>query len=366
MIKPSGSHNEISSLDIESSKFNLKKAVQGLWKKYIVGMSSSKKKYSLDGSSGVLNNQDGRHGKNIADKPLFYRKVGGNNMVLSKINEDDEQSEVLCRGKSKDHLLKAKSRGAVAGHADKLVSLKYCIAKVTTDAEYDVYQNRDSNGLDSIIPKTKLAENLTPEEQSSIKDLEGQRGANEKILIMDKSGAMIDNKDKRELDIKIGSSTASVSQLEKSGSSKLKAICKKVKHKILDHATGSTENKYRLEGLNINGHKPIMSRIFLSRNSTKHIYNALNITGGKRAENIDKITKELMKIKDTLGKAGVTFVASSVLIVIDEKNPANTTVKLIDPAHPLKEGEDLTYQKTKDRFLHGVQCLIDDIQEMKF
>ncbi|MDP0589745.1 MAG: hypothetical protein QS748_11370 [Candidatus Endonucleobacter bathymodioli] len=85
--------NGVSSLGILRSKLSLKKSVKGLWNKYVVGILSPKKEYSLKGSSGVLNNQDGRQEKNIPVKDLFYRKIGDNNMVFSNINEDDEQSK---------------------------------------------------------------------------------------------------------------------------------------------------------------------------------------------------------------------------------------------------------------------------------
>lgn len=357
----------IDSYDRKNFASKLKGFVKKLWKKFSVSVTSSSKSYSLKTSSVIVSEKHGEKARTDPCKPLSFRQIDCNPLQprFSSINADDEENKVVLREKPENKLLNTQTRDSVAGHADKLVSSGSCIAKVTAEAEYDVYQNRASNGLDAIIPKTKLAEYLTLDEQRAVKNLEGAVGENEKMLIMEKAGAIIANKNKRELDIKIGSSTASSAQLKHTGSPKLKARMKKARHQILDAITKSNKNQYRLEGMSINGNKPSMSRISLSRESVNNIYDALNIPGDKRSENIGKVINELRNIHSILVEADITFVASSVLIVIDEKNPDNTTVKLIDLAHSIKKGECETYQKTKERFLLGVECLIEDIKEMK-
>ena len=70
-----------------------------------------------------------------------------------------------------------------------------------------------------------------------------------------------------------------------------------------------------------------------------------------------RIITQLNLIKDRLEQNQKTFIASSVLIVIDLQRPENVRVKLIDLAHPIDANNKL-FKKYKESFDDGIISLI--------
>jgi len=72
---------------------------------------------------------------------------------------------------------------------------------------------------------------------------------------------------------------------------------------------------------------------------------------------IINIICQLDRIKTKLEQSQKTFIASSVLIVIDLQYPESAKVKLIDLAHPVYANNKL-FKKYKGNFIEGINSLI--------
>jgi hypothetical protein len=72
---------------------------------------------------------------------------------------------------------------------------------------------------------------------------------------------------------------------------------------------------------------------------------------------IINIICQLDRIKTKLEQSQKTFIASSVLIVINLQYPENARVKLIDLAHPIYANNKL-FKKYKENFNEGMNSLI--------
>ncbi len=265
------------------------------------------------------------------------------------------------RSLSSNKISNKESAGA-GGHADAFILLGNDIAKLTSITELEVYQDRKNNGLDSVIPKHRLENQLSTAEQEKIQPLKQARKKGHDIIVMEKAGANIPTENKRELDIKIGAATASRSQLARDGYSMLSARTKKERHNILDTITGSQDRGYRLEGAKIHGCKLVSSRLSLSRHTRSNLKQMLDLPKDKMLENTNRIIEQLTNIKQAIRNANITFIASSVLILIDDHQPENTEVKLIDLAHPIKNQKASRFIKSKNQFLKGISNLIRDIE----
>ena len=219
-----------------------------------------------------------------------------------------------------------------AGHSDTFAKVgDNHIGKLTNKSEADVYSRRKSLLLDTILPKNKPVSALNDNELNILTPLLNRAEADDmSVIVPEMLGKDIPEQQKLEMDIKIGFKTASRDQLKETGhSSPLK---KTMKHKVMDRAYGSNSRGYRLEGLKVKGEKPEKSRLKLTRNSQQHIKKVIMQAG---PENKEKILADLKTMRTTLAISKAAFVASSALFLIDEKNPENTLVKLIDVAHPI-------------------------------
>ncbi len=133
-------------------------------------------------------------------------------------------------------------------------------------------------------------------------------------------------------DIKIGKSTTTRYQLvESMEEGRVGAFFRELKMKLYDRYTKSS----------IRGWSAIpiddRNRAIIGRNSETFLREQLDrISVGKCAE-LRSIILQLNLIKDTLEQNQKTFIASSILIVIDLQHPENVLAKLIDLAHPIEQ-----------------------------
>ena len=238
------------------------------------------------------------------------------------------------------------------------------IGKLTTASEAEVYTRREELGLDLIIPTSKTYKDLNQNEMDALSPLisRAQKDKQMEVIIPERLGRDIPDAQKLEMDVKIGFKTASLAQLK---AVHHKYSLKKVaKHKAIDSAYGSASRGYRVEGLKIKGKKSEANRLSLTRNSKKHIKDVVRMAG---TENKRKILIDLKAIRGAFELSPVTFVASSTLFMIDEKNPENTKVKLIDLAHPIYEGYDDFHSKKKENIaaLNMLIAYVDNVEKVR-
>ncbi|WP_330926678.1 inositol polyphosphate kinase family protein [Candidatus Sororendozoicomonas aggregata] len=262
----------------------------------------------------------------------------------------------------------AKPDGSVgaAGHADSFIFLgSSVIGKLTLNNEADVYINRKKYGLDNIIPKHRLESQLSGAEKRAVRQRLGMNKPGYQVIAMERVGGNIKQENKRELDIKIGSATASARQTKESQPA-MNAALKKIRHKSIDWFTGSRWRHFRLEGAKLKENKLAMSNLLLSRSTEKNLEVLLTLPEKKREKNFQKINDKLKEIRQTMSTSDICFIGSSILIVIDDKNPANTMVKLIDLAHPVHKREGSQYfKKVQDRFIVGIESLQKEIKTIE-
>ncbi len=160
------------------------------------------------------------------------------------------------------------------------------------------------------------------------------------------------------LDIKIGKSTASRSQiLESMEITWVGAFFKKVKMEIYDFYTKSSTRGWRAIPVN-NG-----NRAKIGRNSETFLREQFDKIKVGKETILKNIITQLDLIENTLDQNQKTFIASSVLIVIDLQYPENTRVKLIDLAYPIDSKSKL-YKKYKENFDDGMLSLIAFLELM--
>ncbi|WP_263078916.1 inositol polyphosphate kinase family protein [Endozoicomonas sp. Mp262] len=289
----------------------------------------------------------------FSDSDSIYSSSSDSTSVYSSGTDSDYSSDsdldstYSSDNESSNPLDKGGSIGA-AGHADTFVRVgdKY-IGKLTVASEADVYENRTRLNLDSVIPKTKSLEQLNQHELDALSPLMSRAKENEsmRVIVPEMLGCDIPEEQKLEMDIKIGYRTASTEQLRLDGhKSPLK---KTAKHMVMDTAYGSKARGYRVEGVKIRGKKPKAKRLALTRHSKGYVKKLIGMAG---PENTNKILVDLKAIRNNQLFSDVSFVASSVLILVDEKNPENTVVKLIDLAHPIySDGKDFSAVRDENK-----------------
>jgi hypothetical protein len=149
------------------------------------------------------------------------------------------------------------------------------------------------------------------------------------------------------LDIKLGRSTASRSQLlESKEKGLLGAFFKKMIMNIYDRYTKSSTRAWRA----IPGNSG--NRAKVGRNSEAFLWKEFNRVKVGKSIVLRNIISQLNLIKGTLRQSHKTFIASSVLLVIDTQRPENARVKLIDLAHPIDANNRL-FKKYKESFDPG-------------
>ena len=222
----------------------------------------------------------------------------------------------------------------MAGHAGifRRIDEGRKIAKKTNQKEYEIYNN--PGGLRDIIPAVERTNQDDPE----VSDM------GENVIIMQNMFYGIQEQSLLAFDIKIGKSTASRSQLlESKEESQVGAFFREVKMKLYDRYTKSSTRGWRAIPIDDR------NRAKTGRNSETFLREQLDRINVSKGAVLRSIITQLNLIKDRLEQNQKTFIASSVLIVIDLQRPENARVKLIDLAHPIDANNKL-FQKYKRKF----------------
>lgn len=214
------------------------------------------------------------------------------------------------------------------------------IAKKTNQKEYEIYASPGK--LREIIP----AAERTSQDNQEASDM----GKN--VIIMQNLFYGIQAQSRMGLDIKIGKSTASRAQLFESGEkSRAGAFFKEMMMKLYDHYTKSSTRGWRVIPVDDG------NRAKIGRNSEIFLRKQLMRVNVNKDTMLRNIISQLGLIKTKLEQSQKTFIASSVLIVIDLQHPENVRAKLIDLAHPIDANNKL-FQKYKENFNEGINSLI--------
>jgi len=263
-----------------------------------------------------------------------------NNASYSNVNLEQEADIMGVRseavGKQSLNII------LMAGHAGNFreIDKGRKIAKRTNQKEYEMYTN--PGGLRDIIP----AAERTNQDNQEISDM------GENVIIMQNVFYGIQKESCLALDIKIGKTTASRFQLLESGEkSRAGALFKEMKLKLYDRYTRSSVRGWRVIPID-NG-----NRAKIGRNSETWLRNQLDRINVNKDAVLKSIITRLDLIKRRLEQSQKTFIASSVLIVIDLQHPENVSAKLIDLAHPIDANNRL-FQKYKENFNEGIIALI--------
>jgi filamentous hemagglutinin len=265
----------------------------------------------------------------------------------------------------------AKSGATAAGHSESFARLgNGHIAKLTSPREAEMYREFGV-ALRGVIPDTVPLDQavglpgVTPEQAQALDQLRAKAAAgSQQVVVMQALGADIPKADKRELDIKIGASTASRTELIDSGKTPFEAMKKKAKLTAADLVRGSRslvgENRgFTLAGRTEGGAPLDKSRNAAGRLSESRIREMLQGPPEYRRQVAQHLLGQLENIQAKLRELPVTFVASSVLISIDQRNPQNSLARLIDLAHPVRPDTGSTdFAKLNAQFEHGLDNLI--------
>lgn len=230
----------------------------------------------------------------------------------------------------------------MAGHAGifRNISEGRKIAKKTNQSEYEIYSN--PGGLRDIIP---VAERTSCDNQE-VSDM------GENVIIMKNMSYGIQKQSLVALDIKIGRITTSRSQLlETKEENQIGAFFREIKMKLYDHYTRSSTRGWRVIPVDDK------NRANIGRNSEAFLQEQFGRVNVNRSTILRSIITQLNLIKHRLEKSQKTFIASSVLIVIDLQHSESVRVKLIDLAHPIDANSRL-FQKYKENFDEGITSLI--------
>ncbi|MFM0068949.1 inositol polyphosphate kinase family protein [Paraburkholderia aspalathi] len=263
------------------------------------------------------------------------------------------------------------AEATAAGHVESFVRLGPShIAKMTSAREADIYQ-RFGDALRGVIPSTVPLNqaphlpDVSPDQANALQRLcDKAQQSGQRVVIMEAVGGNIAKADRRELDIKIGASTASRTELIGAGAELSDALMKKVKMTGADILRGSRsvvggDRRYSLTGRTQAGRSLDSSRFSAGVFSKSNIREMLAVSAEKTPQVATHLLDQLENIRTTMQKTPVTFVASSILVAIDERNPQNSVAKLIDLAHPVEpQVGPADYDKLNAQFSHGLSNLI--------
>ncbi|MFD1313316.1 inositol polyphosphate kinase family protein [Streptomyces kaempferi] len=253
---------------------------------------------------------------------------------------------------------------SVGGHGGISVRADGLVLQKRTNATECVFYERVHKSGDSlgvVIPKSFSVEDVVALEVDlpSGKDSPAREseldGIRSEIFI---ENMVADFGDPFLLDIKIGESTASKSELRRHLGAR-DAWLKKKKSKIADVVSGSS-----LRGWRVVGRTGIQDgRGMTGINSINHLKEFITSACGTAVD----IVRELHGVRAAVVESSYAFIASSVLIAVDRSlDVANRTprVKLVDFAHAFTMA-DLgfdQFQKYRLQFLKGIDNLIAEIR----
>ncbi|QDH31139.1 filamentous hemagglutinin N-terminal domain-containing protein [Burkholderia pseudomallei] len=274
----------------------------------------------------------------------------------------------------------ARSTATAGGHAGSFMRVgDGHIAKMTTSREAEIYENYRL-ALAGVIPDTVPPEEVdsrvgvTARQRQAMATFKGwAEMKGQRVVVMQALGAEIAPEDKIELDVKIGASTVSRTELIGAGRTRWQALSKKVRLTAADLLRGSRslvgdDRGYTLAGRTSGGIAldARNSRNSVGRSSESLIREALDRSPDTRWRNAQHLLGQLQTIREKMHALPLTFVASSVLIAIDKRKPENSVARLIDLAHPVQPFEnEADYEKVNHRFEDGLDKLIRLFQQVE-
>ncbi|KGT02038.1 hemagglutinin [Burkholderia pseudomallei] len=274
----------------------------------------------------------------------------------------------------------ARSTATAGGHAGSFMRVgDGHIAKMTTSREAEIYENYRL-ALAGVIPDTVPPEEVdsrvgvTARQRQAMATFKGSAEMKgQRVVVMQALGAEIAPEDKIELDVKIGASTVSRTELIGAGRTRWQALSKKVRLTAADLLRGSRslvgdDRGYTLAGRTSGGIAldARNSRNSVGRSSESLIREALDRSPDTRWRNAQHLLGQLQTIREKMHALPLTFVASSVLIAIDKRKPENSVARLIDLAHPVQPFEnEADYEKVNHRFEDGLDKLIRLFQQVE-
>lgn len=237
----------------------------------------------------------------------------------------------------------------MAGHAKNFRGIDECrkIAKRTNQKEYEIYAS--PGGLRDIIPAVEI----TSQDIQEVSDM------GENLIIMRNMFYGIQEKSLIAFDIKIGKTTTSKQQLvESMEEGRVGAFLREFKMRLYDRYTKSSIRGWRAIPIDDR------NRAIIGRNSETFLREQFDRINMSKGAVLRSVIAQLNHIKDTLEQNKKTFIASSVLIVINIQHPEKASVKLIDLAHPIDVDSKL-FLKYKKNFDEGITSLITFLELMQ-
>jgi hypothetical protein len=299
--------------------------------------------------------------------PFIPRKDAGMNDLSAPPNTEEN----LQAPRSKPA-----KQGRLPGHAGTLITLDdNRIAKLTSAKEAETYREFGAALAGAICryqPHTEdLRDSISEEKRAALSKLEAKKRPGQEIIILDRIGSEITKENRRELDIKVGQENSYSLKAKEDG--RPKAFKKYVKRAMFSYATRTTSvlgpgRHYRMVGANHHGFQLKGGRTMVAHRTKRYLTQTLDLPEKHRTANIEKMRQDLELIRQKVAGAPVAFIGCSVLIAIDENNPDNTEVKLIDLAHPVRKDDPekkAIYADAARLFERGISNLIDECRRLQ-
>lgn len=247
------------------------------------------------------------------------------------------------------------TKKAAAGHDGTIKFSRdgLTITKYTNRNEIDVYSNFKNS-----LSKNELS-NFSAKCFYIIE--------NKNVVVLENLAHGIKSEDLIILDIKLGRSTVSYTEL--TNSNHKKPLLKKTKLTAVDLIRGARgiygdDRHYTVAGYNIGGNAKGLTRDLLGMFSEYYLKHAFdNIPKKKRPLITRHILRNIYKIEETVKKINYSFVACSLLIVIDKNCETRSKARLIDFAHPIPH-QDENYKKYKEQLITGLNRVFISIAKI--
>lgn len=254
-----------------------------------------------------------------------------------------------------------------AGHKDAWTPTKdgRYIIKITFKAEADAYAEAATTGIQGVIPGriAQLAGYGDIAQYDPVRILR-QPTADERIIVIENLAqkARPEHASPIILDAKIGFITASQQQADEEGVTL--PVVKSMRHYVIDNFMFDSRQKgYRFE----DGQDWIDT---VTRFSQSGLYSDMKPSWSHPkdvARMLDSVCRDLFRIHASMVSASVTFIGSSVLLIISPSDPGASKAKMIDFAHPIKQADETPerFEKYRKNYTDGLSGLIRDLTSLQ-
>lgn len=254
-----------------------------------------------------------------------------------------------------------------AGHKDAWTPTtdgRYII-KITFKAEADAYAEAAVTGIAGVIPGriAQLAGYGDIARFGPVRTLR-QPTAEERIIVIENLAqkARPEHAAPEILDAKIGFITASHQQAGEEGV--MLPGLKSMRHYVIDNwMFDSRQEGYRFEdGQSWIDMVTRFSRTGLYSDMTPSWLHPKDV-----ARALDSVCRDLFRIHESMVVASVTFIGSSVLLIISPSDPGASKAKMIDFAHPIKQADETPerFEKYRKNYTDGLAGLIRDLTSLQ-